>query len=277
MIVVTGATGNVGRVLVQTLTGLGEEVTAVSRGQAPVPDGVRHHRADLGRPGALEAPLRGAKALFLLVSGAGAHVDAGELTAVVRRSGVERVVLLSSQAAGTRPQSVSHAPLRKLEDAVRAASTDWTILRPGGFATNAYAWAQTVRDRREVAAPFADVGLPVIDPDDIAAVAAAALTQDGHAGVVHELTGPALSTPRERAQALAEALGEPVRFVEQTPEQARAQLLTFMPEPVVEGTLDILGRPTAAEQQISPAVEQILGRPPRTFGDWARRNVAAFA
>jgi hypothetical protein len=83
-------------------------------------------------------------------------------------------------------------------------------------------------------------------------------------------------TPREQAAAIAEALGEPVRFVEQTRDEARAQMLRFMPEPVVEGTLAILGAPTPAEQKVSPAVERILGRPPRTFADWAGRNVAAF-
>lgn len=93
---------------------------------------------------------------------------------------------------------------------------------------------------------------------------------------VYELTGPALSAPRQRAEALAEALGEPVPFVEQTPDEARAHLLRFMPEPVVETTLAILGEPTPAEQRISPDVERVLGRAPLTFADWARRHIAAF-
>jgi hypothetical protein len=67
-----------------------------------------------------------------------------------------------------------------------------------------------------------------------------------------------------------------VRFVEQTREEARARMPAFMPEPVVEGTLAILGAPSAGEREVSPAVERILGRPPRSFADWAARNVAAF-
>ncbi|GAB3277400.1 NAD(P)H-binding protein [Kineosporia babensis] len=274
--IVTGATGNVGRVLVELLHEAGHEVTAVSRGQMPVrlPDGVRHHRADLAQPETL--PWTGASTLFLLVAGAGAHLDPPRLLKTAAQAGVERVVLLSSQAAGTRPQSLSHEPLRKLEDAVRTSVPTWTILRPGGFASNTFAWAESVRRNHEVSAPFADVGLPLIDPHDIAAVAAAALTDDKHTGQTYELTGPALSTPRERAAALGRALGENLRFVEQTPEQARAQMLQFMPEPVIDGTLDILGRPTPAEQQISPDVERVLGRPPHVFDYWARRNIAAF-
>jgi uncharacterized protein YbjT (DUF2867 family) len=102
------------------------------------------------------------------------------------------------------------------------------------------------------------------------------LREPGHAGHVHELTGPAPATPRERAEAIGAALGSPVRFVEQTREEARARMPAFMPEPVVEGTLAILGAPSAGEREVSPAVQRILGRPPRSFADWAARNVAAF-
>jgi uncharacterized protein YbjT (DUF2867 family) len=153
---------------------------------------------------------------------------------------------------------------------------DWTLLRPGGFDSNAYAWAESVRARREIAAPFADIGLPTVAPDDIAEVAAVALREDGHAGRIYELTGPALSTPRQRAEAIADALGEPIRFVEQTRDEACAQMLQFMPEPVVETTLAILGEPTPAEQRISPDVEQVLGRAPRTFAEWAQHHITAF-
>jgi uncharacterized protein YbjT (DUF2867 family) len=97
-----------------------------------------------------------------------------------------------------------------------------------------------------------------------------------HASRVYELTGPALTSPRERARAIGDALGEPVQFVEQTREQARAQMSQFMPEPVVEGTLAILGEPLPAERRVSPDVREILGRTPNTFADWAARNIVAF-
>lgn len=275
MIVVTGATGNVGRPLLNALAGTGP-VTAVSRGHRPVPDGVRHVQADLTRPETLRPAVSGADTLFLLVEGAGAHLDVDHILKVAMAGGVERVVLQSSQAAATRPDSPSHAPLRDIERTIRESGVAWTILRPGGFASNTYGWAEGVRTRRTVAAPFGDVGLPIIDPDDIAEVAAQVLRGDTHEGKSYELTGPALSTPRQRAADLAAALGEPVGFVEQTPGEARAQMLTFMPEPVADGTLSILGTPTPAEQRISPDVERLLNRPPHPFARWAERHVDAF-
>jgi uncharacterized protein YbjT (DUF2867 family) len=280
MIVVTGATGNVGRPLVQALAAAGEQVTAVSRTvpDAAVPDGVRHRQADLTDPESLRSILDGAGALFLHDGGANAHlVNPRDILDIAKAGGVGRVVLLSSIGVATRPQSASHGGMmRSTEDAVRQSGMDWTILRPGGFDSNAYAWAETVRAHRTVVAPFGDVGLPTVDPADIAEVAAAALRGAGHAGQVYELTGPALTTPRQGAEAIADALGEPVRFVEQTREEARAQMLRFMPEAVVETTLDAIGEPNAAEQRISPDVERVLGRAPRTFAEWVRRNIAAF-
>src|SRR3954447_752164 len=263
MIVVTGATGNVGRELGRALTSAGEQVRAVSRRAPAWP-------ADLAEPASLRGALEGADALFLLVAGEAPH----DILDLAKRSGVRRVVLLSSQGAGTRPEIYRHPA--GFEDAVRGSGLEWTILRAGGFHSNAYAWAETVRSTRTVAAPFGDVALPSVDPADIAEVAAATLREPGHAGRAYVLTGPAAITPRQRAEAIGAVLGAPVRFVEQTREEARTQMLPFMPEPVVEATLTVIGTPSAAEQEVSPAVENVLGRPPRTFADWAARNVAAF-
>ncbi|WP_432920906.1 NAD(P)H-binding protein [Microbispora sp. CA-135349] len=270
MIVVTGAIGNVGGRLVALLAAAGERVTAVSRRDTEPPQGVRQVRADLGDPAGLKEAFDGADALFLLVAGEAPQA----VVEAARAGGIRRVVLLSSQGAGTRPEFYRHPAA--FEDAVRRSGLEWTILRPGGFHSNAYAWAESIRGGRTAAAPFGDIGLPTVDPADIAEVAAAVLREDGHTGRVYELTGPAPTTPRERAAAIGAALGEPVRFAEQTREEARAQMLGFMPERVAEGTLAILGEPLAAEQRVSPDVERVLGRAPRSFADWAVRNVAAF-
>jgi uncharacterized protein YbjT (DUF2867 family) len=280
MIVVTGATGNVGRSLVRAAVRAGERVRAVSRGRLPVdlPPGAGHAQADLAVPETLRAAFGGAEALFLHDGGAGGHgLDPGAILDVARDAGVRRVVLLSSQGVATRPQSPSHGGvMRAAEEAVRASGLAWTILRPGGFASNAYAWAESVRAERAVAAPFGDVGIPLIDPADIAEVGAAALIADGHKGHVYELTGPAVITPRQQAGAIGAALGEPVRFVELTRAEAQARMTRFLPAPVVQTTLAVLGAPNAEELRLSPDVERVLGRAPRTFAEWARRNVEAF-
>jgi uncharacterized protein YbjT (DUF2867 family) len=261
MITVMGATGNVGRPLVRALAAAGEQVTAVSRQKtADVPDGVRVV------PG-VESALDGAKALFLMVSGGFAPLDG--VLAAARSAGVGRVVLLSSQGVATgRHPAV-------LEESVRASGLEWTMLRPGGFASNAFQWAESVRSARQVVAPFGDVALPVVDPEDIAAVAAVALLS-GRSADVYELTGPAPITPREQAATIGEALGEPVEFVPQTREEARAAMLGFMSPEVADVTLGILGAPTTEEQRVSPDVSRVLGRQPRPFAEWATRNAAAF-
>lgn len=280
MIVVTGATGNVGRTLVGLLAGAGEEAVAVSRRPRPagLPSGVRPAQADVGNSASMASALEGADALFLLLGGelSGRGESPGALLDVAGDAGVRRVVLLSSRTNSTRPEALSHTRLREFEAAVRASGLDFTILRPGGFASNAFAWAESVRAKRTVFAPFGDVALPVIDPADIAAVAAATLCEDGHSGRTFELTGPEAISPRWQAAVISEALGEEVAFVELSREDAHAHMAQFMPEEVIGGTLDVLGVPLPTEREISSDVEKVLRRPASPFGEWVARNLPAF-
>ncbi|MBK3577081.1 NAD(P)H-binding protein [Streptomyces sp. MBT65] len=266
MIVVTGATGNVGRALVRILTEDRVEVKSVARNIG----GPGTVVGDLAEPDGLRGVFEGAEALFLLVAGERPY----DVLDVAKAAGVRKVVLVSSQGAGTRPSI--YAQPRQFEAAVRESGLDWTILRPGGLASNAFAWAESIRAERSAAAPFGDVGLPFVDPDDVAAVAAAVLREDTHAGATYTLTGPAPTTPRARAAAIAAALGEPVTFTEQSRAEAYELMSRFMPLPLVEGTLAILGAPTEEERRVSPDVERVLGRAPGMFASWAERNAAAF-
>jgi uncharacterized protein YbjT (DUF2867 family) len=270
MIVVTGATGNVGRPLVEALTAAGEKVVAVSRSEAEFPAGVLHRKADLADTETLKPAFEGGDRLFLLTRDP--ELDLAPILGAAKDAGISRVVLLSSERVVTRPTET----LRTFEDAVIDSGLEWTILRPGGFASNAFLWAEPVRKERKVLAPFGDVGLPVIDPRDIAHVAAAALTQDGHGGQGYLLTGPALISPRLQSEAIAASIEEPVEFIEQSRAEAYAHLVQFWPAHVVDDTLDIIGNPNAAELEISGDVERVLGRPAASFADWAKRNAAAF-
>ncbi|ROQ26415.1 uncharacterized protein YbjT (DUF2867 family) [Streptomyces sp. PanSC19] len=278
MIVVTGATGNVGRPLVELLAAAGEEVTAVSRRPAVgLPAGVTHRQGDLADVDGLTGLFEGAEAVYLLVAGLGDELRPREIVAAAVACGVRRIVFQSSQLVGTRTDSVSHEILRAFEEAVRESGVEWTVLRPGGFASNAFLWAEQVRSARSVAAPFADVALPVVDPADVAGVAAAALRDPAHAGRTYVLTGPVAVSPREQVRALAEALDAPVEFVAQSADEARSRLVRFLPEEAVDGMLSVMGEPRADEQRVSPDVERVLGRAPRPFSAWAARNAPAFA
>jgi uncharacterized protein YbjT (DUF2867 family) len=278
MIVVTGATGNIGRPLTQALAEAGRQVTAVSRHTAAVPNGVRHVVADLAEPAGLKPALAEAEALFLLLSGNlhGTGANPADIIGEAAAGGVRRVVLLSTQGVVTRPSGRTRIAMRALEDVLRESGLEWAVLRPGGFASNALWWADSVRTRQVVAAPFGDVGVPLIDPADIAAVAAACLVDDRHSGGVYELTGPEVITPRRQAEAIAAALGSPVRFHELTRDEAKTAMTQSMPAELADDTLDILGSPSPAELRVSPDVQRVLGRAPRPFADWAARNVAAF-
>ncbi|WP_405057528.1 NAD(P)H-binding protein [Kribbella sp. NBC_01505] len=278
MIVVTGATGNIGRPLTQTLAAAGQQVTAVSRRTAAVPDGVRHVTADLAEPASLQPALAGAKAMFLLLSGDlhAAGANPADLIRLAAAQGVRRLVLLSSQGVSTRPFGETRIAMQALEDVLRESGLDWAILRPGGFASNALWWAESIRTQGVVAAPFGDVGLPLVDPADIGEVAAACLVDDQFSGGVYELTGPELITPNQQSSVIAAALGTAVRFHDLSRAEAKAAMTHQMPPELADDTLDILGAPNAAELRISPDVQRVLGRAPRSFADWTERNLAAF-
>jgi uncharacterized protein YbjT (DUF2867 family) len=272
MITVIGATGNVGRPLVELLLAKGEQVNTIARGAAETAPHVTHYRADLSDPATLKPAFEGADALFLLT--AGDFIVNGDMDAVMdaaKAGGIRRVVLLSSHGVGTGRHRAN------LEEAVQRSGLEWTILRPGNFASNTFAWAESVRTRRVVEAPFGDTAIPAVDPADIAAVAALALCEPGHGGEIYTLTGPAAIAPRQQAAAIADAVGEPVGFKELTREEARTRMLGFMPERVVEATLGALGEPSPAEQTPSPDIERLLSRPATAFAVWAKRNAAAFA
>ena len=280
MIVVTGATGNIGRTLVDTLARDGQRVRAVSRGAraTDLPAGVTHVAADLGDPDAFAAAVEGADALLLLITGEQLVTgpDPDQVLKTVAAAGVRRVVFVSSQAAVTRPGSAGYARTLAFEAALPDSGLEWTVLRPGGFFSNTFAWIEPVRTARTIAAPFADTALPSVDPADIAAVAAAALAGDGHDGKVYTLTGPALITPRAQAAALAAALDLEIGFVELDREEAKRNMLRFMPPEVAEHTLDILGEPLPEELRISGDIEAVLGRPAGTYAEWALRHRALY-
>jgi uncharacterized protein YbjT (DUF2867 family) len=276
MIAVIGATGNVGRSIVRALERAGEDVVAISRRGGQESARVTHVAADLAQPAQLRTALRGAQAAFLMVAGSGDGLDAHAIVGAIAEAGARRIVLLSSIGTRSRPAAISHEALRVLEVEVKRSGLPWTILQPGGFDSNAFAWLSGVRASRTVAAPFGDVAIPLVDPDDIGEVAAVALRDERHAGRVYELTGPERITPRQQTAVLTAALGVTLTFVELTRARAAEAWRAFMPPTVIETTLDAIGSPNELERHVSADVEQVLGRPAGTFAVWAAKYAEAF-
>ncbi|MFI5571507.1 NAD(P)H-binding protein [Streptomyces sp. NPDC051740] len=276
MILVTGATGNVGSALVRQLHGSGASpVRGLTRDvtRAAFPDGVEAVEGDLARPASLKSALDGVRSLFL-VPGMGA--DADVLTAA-RQAGVEHVVLVSSITVRTHPHLPAAAENLAVERLLRDSGMSWTILRPTQFASNALWWAASIREHRSIRVPYADIGLPAVHPADIAAVARTALTGPGHRGRTYALTGPARITPRQQAEALGTALGHEVSVEEISREEAHRQMAPFLGEQTAHAVLDLMGGDVNDELlEVHDTVSSVTGSPARPFRQWATENVAAF-
>src|ERR1035441_3814444 len=240
MILVTGATGNVGRNVVSQLIAAGQDVRAVTRDPATArfPEGIDVVTGDFRQPQTLAAALDGVKQAFLF------------------------------------PLHGHLAPFLDSEHVVARTGLPWTFVRPGAFMANDLRWAPQIKAVGAVHAPYPDAATAPVDERDIAAVVVAALLGDGHAGHAYTLTGPESLTQVERVQFLAEALGRPVRFAEQTPENFRRT--SGLPPHVADGLLSLLAARVGTTAEVTGTVQAIAGRPPHSYRQWAARHVAEF-
>ena len=276
-VVVAGAAGNVGREVVRAVAARGAPVRALVRSAArgaDLPPGADAVVADLDQPDSLRPALEGAEAVFLLpgFSGMASLMDR------IREAGVTRVVLLSGSSAaedGDRDDAISRYQ-RESEATVRAGGVAWTMLRPSGFMTNALDWIAQLRAGDLVRAPFPGVAMAVIDPYDIAAVAAVALLDGGYEGQALRLTGPEALRPADRVRILGEALGRDLRFEGLTNDEAHAEMSASMPARYVDAFFSFYVDGKLDESVVLPTVEQVCGRPPRTFAQWAAAHADAF-
>lgn len=278
MILVTGATGNVGRETVKLLLDSGEEVTAVTRdpGSATLPYGARVAGGDPSRPKTLAGALRDVEAVLLIPRAVGAA--AAELLSLAREHGAQRVVLLSAVTVEYPAGEARFADAFKAaEDVVRASGLDWTLLRCADFAANALAWAPQIRRADVVRGAYGNAATSSIDERDIAAVAASALASPAHAGRSYMLTGPQSLTQHEKVRLIAAAIGKRLWFQEIPPEQVRQAMITQgVPEEIPDRLLGSLASYAEQPGPSSDTVQQVLGRPALTFAQWAADHAAAF-
>jgi uncharacterized protein YbjT (DUF2867 family) len=276
MILVTGATGNAGGAVARALLAEGQEVRALVRDEARrsvLPEGAEAVVGDLNRPETLREALPGVRAAFLL-SG---YEDLPATLAQMRESGVERVVLLSSSAApdGDMTNAVARYHILS-EQAVRESGLPWTFLQPNTFMSNTFQWTPQLKAGDVVSAPFPDVPVATIDPDDLGAVAARALTSDAHEGRAYRLSGPESLRPADRVRILGDALGRDLRFEGQSNDVARAEMSAAMPAAYVDAFFSFFVDGKLDESTVLPTVREVTGREPGTFEQWARAHADAF-
>ncbi len=263
-ILVLGATGKTGSRVAARLAARGHAVRPGSRQADPA--------FDWQEPAGWDAALDGVSAVYvsyfpdLAVPGSPAVIAAFAARALA--AGVRRLVLLSGRGEDEA---------QRAEDALRASGADWTILRASWFAQN-FSESLFVDPIRSgtVALAAGDVPEPFVDADDIAEVAVAALTEDGHAGQLYELTGPACLTFAEAIATIARAAGRPVDYRQITIDQQAAGLAAAgLPADIVGLVPYLFGTVLDGRNaQVADGVMRALGRPPRSFADYATRAAA---
>jgi len=286
--VVTGATGHVGRLVVERLARAGERVRAVTRNPdtARLPAGVEVVQADLLQPHTLATAFAGAERLYLFPE----PRTAREVVAAARAAGIRRIVVLSSGAVTTGYDTTFHVPV---EQAVAESGLAWTYVRPGEFAVNSLRlWGPSIRTDRTVLDPHPDqAGFPLHEAD-VADVAVAALLNDGHAGAAYTFVGPQRVSRRDQVRAIADAIGHAITIREVTAEQALAHYRAqggwaaanaefLLGLRTYDGAAPSAAGPSTAAPPAPtpslPTAAQVTGKPARTFAEWARDHVDDFS
>ncbi|WP_229402925.1 NAD(P)H-binding protein [Micromonospora okii] len=288
----TGATGNVGRHVVDLLVRAGADVRATSRNpeSLDLPPQVEVRRADLNDPKTFEQALQGVEKVFLYTQPAGVQ---GVMEAA-KAAGVTHAVLLSSRAVSGRDSDHWIARWhRTMEAAIEQSGLAWTFVRPGTFAANSLQWARSIRNGEPVRLLYAHSHVSPIHERDIAEVSTVALLQEGHAGAKYHITGGESISQAEQLALIGQAIGRDVAFEDITGDDARAVLRerfsSRIQELVQDGVVDREATSGIVEDRIryyvealeGPAeidrtAERVLGKPMRTFAEWAVDHKADF-
>jgi uncharacterized protein YbjT (DUF2867 family) len=281
-VLVTGATGRVGRAVVDLLVDAGVPVRALTHrpeAVAALPADVEVVTGDLTVPESLDAALRGVSAVFLVWT-----VPPATAAAVVERLAAQarRVVFLSSPHQTPHPffqqpnpMAVLHAGIERL---IAAAGLESTIIRPGMFASNAlFWWAPAIRAGDVVRWPYGAAETAPVDERDVAAVAARTLYQDGHAGGDYVLTGPQSLSQAEQVSIIGDVLRRQIRLEELSPEEFRSETAGSWPRPVVDMLLDAWSATMGRPAFVTSTVSDVLGSAPRSFRQSVADHADAFA
>ena len=279
MILITGATGNIGRKLIPLLLETGQPIRVLVRDASKVAHldaCVERAVGDLDKPETLIPAVNGVERLFLVTYET--HPDIHMLEAA-RRAGVQHIVKLSTLEATEHKIQVGKWHYAR-EELIRTSGLDWTFLRPGMFMSNSIEWwAESIKGQGSVFFPGGKKGrVAPVDPRDVAKVAAAALTQPGHSGQAYELTGPELFTIGQMVGVISKVLGKRIQYVDIPPIAAKLFMLkSGMDKVLVNALMEMLASLRRNGGAIvTDIVQQVTGQPPRTFEAWCREHSEAF-
>lgn len=279
MILVFGATGKVGRHLVDLLAALRVETRALTRdpARAKFPADVQAVAGDASDDASLARALDGVTHVFFMAPDHLLPEHAHALVAAAPKAGVRHVAMLSSLSVEMEQDNPLAATHREAEEILVGADFEWTLLRGGQFASNTLGWAPSIRNESIVRCLTRNDPVASVDLFDIAAVAAAVLTEDGHRGMTYGLTGGEAITPAQQTEILAGLLGRAIEFLELSYAEAHAIMVPrYADRAEGEAKLQAIRRPDLPWNAARPDVEEVLGRPARSYRDWARDNIEAF-
>ena len=279
MILVTGATGNVGADVVSQLLTRGKSVRVFTRDANKVAqwgDRVQVATGDFQNPETFGRAVAGSDTVFLMTQSPDQEAFR-RLVRAAKAAGNPRIVFLSTLVADQPDLPIGQMHKLK-EEAIRTSGLPAKLLRPGGFMSNAFQWIHTIQTESTVYSPLGDTRFPPIAPEDIAAVAVEALTNASLSPDVFELTGGEMLSVPEQVQILGGVLDRPLRYVGISIETAIEHLVRAgIPAPLAQA----VGRSYQAVRNglnisMTNTVEQVIGRRPITFEAWARKHAARF-
>jgi uncharacterized protein YbjT (DUF2867 family) len=279
-ILVTGATGNIGRQVVSQLLATGIRFRAMARNpeSAGLPSSAEVGQGDLTIPDSLDRCLDGIDTVFLVwLAPLAAAASAVERIA---RS-AQRIIYVSAPIKTPRPffqqPNPSRTLMEQMERLIEASGLEWTILRPGMFAGNALGWwAPQIRAGNPVRWPYLSAPTAPIDERDIAAVAVRALCEHDHAGAEYVVTGPQSLSQFEQLSIIGRVIGRALRTQEISPDEARREWLPTWPESVVNTLLDAWAAAIGQPAHVTSTVAEVTGAPARTFAEWATDHAEKF-
>jgi uncharacterized protein YbjT (DUF2867 family) len=276
MIVVTGATGNVGRELVQVLRDLGEAVTAVTRRPEAAVGHGNAVIADPSHPGTMLPALKDATALYLNPATLGDACT--ELLALAAAHGVQRVVLQSALSVEYKLGAPQFAEqFKRIEECVQASGLPWVILRCASFnINNLRVWGPQIHSSDVVRGAYGEAATSSIHERDIAEVAVHALTKNTPSAI-YTITGPQTLTEREKLSLIGKSLRRNLVWEETPPEAIRqAMRVRGLPESAAERMLAFLADCARRPEPITDTVYQLLGRPALSFAQWVSDHAESF-